>query len=1180
MGRSPRQLPRNSSPHLAAGRSDLPAVSMNLAETVGDVSNLNPAFRIPYYAVLSVLQSIQLDHLEVTVISKLQRTNGQAEESDKPVFDESMATPSRPIQSCFQCRKRKIKCNRSYPCAPCILRGESDACREVDKSYDNSSKATAETIEDLLHRVSALEATVLKLSDASSASLESNRDEPSHLPSPRGSPPVTLTRQSPVCSALDAKATDEDAAMMLEDFAMGNRVNQTRVTEDLEAAPYSTIGRSQRLAITPHGSSVHLGVPDGHPLALLIDPSTNIMSRLLVPILPQAQTDSLIQFYFDRLDWYSKVLHRPSFIGEVSVRARLHGERTPTINKPSLSQSQVLMLNIFSRNFGAIRIGFLAVHYMVLCVALHLIEPINRTQLGLSFADASDLARRMYSAAQACLYYDEFIGSHSLEHLQCIILMGLYQQNLDESDTHWALMGAAIKIAQNLGISRLGSEGDGQSQQYPAAWRSVVQREVARRVWWLLVWDDWSHAAAHNLCYSIHPSQNHTGFPANINDDDLSDERPFAPQPAHTYTASPMTVQEMTFSLCRLRFVELYRQIIDNMLTPSGYSFVLDMDRKISGTILDLPAHFFGPGPTVKSFELTLALIMGETRRLRLHRPYLFRGYRERKYLPSRIQCVESATAILDYLKSDDEQSAILLRWWIVLFYGFAAAVVLFIDLCHQKADDRPDLEIRRVQLREALDLFKTAEHVSAVSRNATTLLQRLFEVEPAMPSKPSRKRGATDDEPFERVVKRLIIDASRQKTAPGPSGASPMSLPSSSGSPVNAMSSPLKDTTSISPPTSTSVSPIGYGAQLASGNDLFLSGALFRSEDMFAGPQLDEQTMAQISQLLYNDPYGFLDNGGGAAAVEDHVVHVLDEWLNIRQYALSGEGKGLDGQASNSMDNFFEFAPGRSISLKLVDGTTASYTIVKPFLPFTESATILARPTTGPNVVIKIHDPRITEGRARHRLPPWDLAVERRAAAAPLRSHGVLEEDDYLYDHLDRLKKDQNTDPDELAALWEEKFYRMAMRSYEKEVRAYDFLVDLQGSMIPRLYSCGVYVVDTGTRAIDIPVLVLEYVDGVKLGDAPPELARQASDSCLALVDIVAGFGARGFIHDDISNRNVLLSPRESPTRAVLIDFGGSAVRHHTIDDEVWDFTVSVIADANCLRRLFEKKGIKSLVL
>ncbi|KAJ7116836.1 fungal-specific transcription factor domain-containing protein [Mycena crocata] len=739
-----------------------------------------------------------------------------------------MATPSRPIQSCFQCRKRKIKCNRSYPCAPCILRGESDSCREVDKNLDNSNKTTAETIEDLLNRVSTLEATVLTLSDASRAP----RREPSHLPPPCVSPPADSSGPSIIRSSFGTNTTDEDVAMMLEDFAMGHRVNQTRATQDLEAVPYANDDRSPKLELTSHG--LHFGVPDGHPLALLIDPGTNIMSRLLVSLPPEAQTRALVQFYFNRLDWYSKVLHKPSF----------------------LADSQTLMINIASRNVGAVRIGFLAVHYMVLCLALHLIEPVIREQLGLGFTAASDLARRMYSAAQACLYYDEFIGSHSLEHLQCILLMGLYQQNLDESDAHWALMGTAIKIAQNLGISRLGSEGE--HRQYSAAWRSVVKREVARRVWWLLIWDDWSNAAAHNGTYSIHPSQNHTGFPANVNDSDLVDGRPLTPKPPHTYT-------EMTFSLCRLRFVELYRQIVDNMQAPAGYGFVIEIDRKISNTILELPGHFRGPGPAVKGFELTLALIMGETRRLRLHRPFLFRGYYgsdRSRYVDSRIQCVNSATAILDYLKSDDEQSALLLRWWIVLFYGFAAAVVLFIDLCHQKADDRPDLETRRVQLREALDLFKTAEHVSAVSRNAIALLEGLLTVEPGMPSKPSRKRGATDDEPFERVVKRMIIDASRNLTVPS----SRASSHGSSASIDNISPSALSPLTNTSPALSTS--PIDYTVD-SIGNDLFVSGALFRDEGMFSGPQFDDQTMAQISQLLYNDPYGFMDGTGISSGYE-----------------------------------------------------------------------------------------------------------------------------------------------------------------------------------------------------------------------------------------------------------------------------------------------------------------------
>ncbi|KAJ7204775.1 hypothetical protein GGX14DRAFT_569355 [Mycena pura] len=139
-----------------------------------------------------------------------------------------------------------------------------------------------------------------------------------------------------------------------------------------------------------------------------------------------------------------------------------------------------------------------------------------------------------------------------------------------------------------------------------------------------------------------------------------------------------------------------------------------------------------------------------------------------------------------------------------------------------------------------------------------------------------------------------------------------------------------------------------------------------------------------------------------------------------------------------------------------------------------------------------------------------------------PLRSHEDAEDDD-LDDRFWNLREDQHADPDELAAVWEEKFPDS---------------------------TCGVLVVDAGTRAINIPALVLEYT----------------GDACLALVDIVEGFGARGFVHNDISKQNVLLSPRESPTGTVLIDFGCSVVRHHTDDDEIWDFTV----------RLFESKGIK----
>ncbi|PBK89251.1 hypothetical protein ARMGADRAFT_336462 [Armillaria gallica] len=705
-----------------------------------------------------------------------------------------LRTSSRPIQSCFQCRKRKIKCNRAYPCAPCMLRGEGGQCKEVDRNAVASGKTAAETLDDVLGRLAILEQTVSKLVSSGNQGKEKEKVKDKE----KG--------RSAIRSSFGVTSTDEDVAMMLEDFAMGHRVNRNRATQD-----FDTTNNNE----DPYTSASPSG---GHPLLLLLDPGVNIIARLVAMLPDEMRTRALVQFYFERLEWYSKVLHAPTFISELNV----------------------LLMQKSSESVGMVRVSFLGVYFMILCLSLHLIEPYVCERIGIDFSTASELSKRMYSAAQACLHYDDFLGAHSLEHLQCILLMGVYQQNLDEADTHWALLGSAIKIAQNLGMSRLGSESD--ERTYSVTWKSLVKRETARRVWWSLIFNDWSHAAAHNGTYAIHPSQNHTGWPANVNDRDLVDDgRPLRSRPTEEYT-------EMTFSLTRLRFVVLYREIVDEMQAPTGYSFVGEMDKRLEEMLKGVPEHFITDDNSlavderVKGLELTLCLIMGETRRLRLHRPYLFRGYKDRKYVKSREQCIASAQAILDHLKSDDEQSAILLKWWIVLFYGFAAAVVLFIDLCHQKAaDDGRCLDQRRAELRQALDLFKTAEHISVVSRNAIALLEGLLTAEPDLPSKPSRKRGRdkkdheSEGEPFERIAKRMIIDASKNSSSPG-------SVSAGSGSGSSASPTAILPSFQMPRP-SYKLYP-----------DVTLDGPGFT---------FGETTMAELAGLLYSD-YGWAMDGFG----------------------------------------------------------------------------------------------------------------------------------------------------------------------------------------------------------------------------------------------------------------------------------------------------------------------------
>ncbi|KAL0574523.1 hypothetical protein V5O48_007438 [Marasmius crinis-equi] len=545
-------------------------------------------------------------------------------------------------------------------------------------SVEGSSKTTVETLDDVVNRVAVLEKTVSKLSKtvaSSSPASEQSFTSITHHTAPSKS--LTASPQHVLNEDADKiqpvlRSQDEEAALMLEDIALGNRMNRRRAASQLE--PNSNLGRAQSFSMetvltppilaeqgmypfpkTSSPSSQLLppcGLPQEHPLSLLIDPSTNVVHQI-VSILPEeAMSRGLVDFYFERIEWYTKIFHYPSFISD---------------SKNLLNQIALFSSNSATSYPSSPRISFpfLSTYFMVLCLACHLIEaPVCQT-FNITDTDAANKAKKFYNAAQVCLWIDNFVQNHSLESVQSLILMGIYQQNLDDSDSHWALLGSAIKIAQNLGLARLGSESD--SKNYAGPWKSVVRREVARRVWWNLVYGDWSHAASRNGIYVVHPLQNRTGYPPNIDDNDLVDGEPLKEAPSTHVT-------QMTYSLTRFRFVEIYRQIVDNMENPMGYGFIVDTDLRLQEMLeVEVPVCFQMQDHSMKDqqghslrgykgMEYAVSLIMGETRRLRLHRPFLFRGYKDRNYSKSQEQCIASARAVLNDLKSDPELSH-LLKW-------------------------------------------------------------------------------------------------------------------------------------------------------------------------------------------------------------------------------------------------------------------------------------------------------------------------------------------------------------------------------------------------------------------------------------------------------------------------------------------------------------------------------------
>jgi RIO-like serine/threonine protein kinase len=102
-------------------------------------------------------------------------------------------------------------------------------------------------------------------------------------------------------------------------------------------------------------------------------------------------------------------------------------------------------------------------------------------------------------------------------------------------------------------------------------------------------------------------------------------------------------------------------------------------------------------------------------------------------------------------------------------------------------------------------------------------------------------------------------------------------------------------------------------------------------------------------------------------------------------------------------------------------------------------------------------------------------------------------------------------------------------------------------GCEIPCCYGSGYLVLEN--RAFFPHILLVQYIpDAVHLRDIAVKPDRSI---LLSLFKTVSAFGALGVMHNDINPGNILFSPRNAPTHAVIIDFGHAEYREGDSDEE-----------------------------
>jgi hypothetical protein len=134
---------------------------------------------------------------------------------------------------------------------------------------------------------------------------------------------------------------------------------------------------------------------------------------------------------------------------------------------------------------------FICTYTMVICLGLRTV--VNNLP---GMTNALALADQLYHVAEGVLWCSRFLNRQTFESLQAISLMTIYGFGMEDgADATWALLGTAVKIAQNLGMNRL--EAEAADKVWSPVWNTRLRREMGRRVWWTFVSLDWAHAIAH-----------------------------------------------------------------------------------------------------------------------------------------------------------------------------------------------------------------------------------------------------------------------------------------------------------------------------------------------------------------------------------------------------------------------------------------------------------------------------------------------------------------------------------------------------------------------------------------------------------------------------------------------------------------------------------------------------------
>lgn len=514
----------------------------------------------------------------------------------------------RPALSCEQCRQRKVRCDRGFPCRPCLRARHVLPCsyspeerkpkerRSDIQQLDCENPQLEDTVQDLQSRLRTLEQLVLGNQESGSSRSGASELSGEDTPGIEGQAADKESGKKELQTQLQLKTTTAKTKfagpshwthVFHQLLVSKARDNPLEASDRRGAEMREEFHRCKRLRATIKARQA----------ATWIEPFPDLIHDL-----PDGDFTDLTNGYFDYLAPIYGVLGWDRF------------QYTYIVQRDGMSHS-VLLRTLLLIGIGAV------------------FHPNAEKR-----QEVSSCVNRWVYAAQWWLTGPSEKAARNLEGIEVFCLMVLCRQvhSLDK-ESIWASAGALVRLACSLGLHR-------DPDHFPSL--SPSERQRRRRLWQAVVELSIQSSIDTVMPPLISEDDYDTKPPLNFDECDVDEHNQIIPyqRPDHEHTSSwfqRFSMRTLPVRIQVARFLSMVHSL-------ESYERALELGSHIDSFCKELDSHFSPRGLSYTLLDMQLHRLM-----ILLYRPFVIQATHNPLFSHARKLSLDAAMAIASYARDN-----------------------------------------------------------------------------------------------------------------------------------------------------------------------------------------------------------------------------------------------------------------------------------------------------------------------------------------------------------------------------------------------------------------------------------------------------------------------------------------------------------------------------------------------